>query len=101
MTKTPEKKIKDAMIAHAKSRGACVIPVPGGVYGLPGSPDHILCYKGKSIALEGKTYRGQQSEDQKTIQEEFERAGGIYILGKHITHLEKVLDKIDEETQEI
>jgi hypothetical protein len=93
---TPEGALKKQFIEELESRGACCIPVPGGTYGRPGSPDHIVCYKGYFIGLEGKTYRGVQSEDQKEIEADIKSAGGIYILGKHWNHVWGVLNEIDE-----
>ena len=93
---TPEGALKKQLIKELESRGACCIPVPGGEYGLPGSPDYVVCYKGYFIGLEGKTYRGAQSEDQKLMQEDIQAAGGRYILSKHWNHVWEVLNEIDE-----
>lgn len=90
---TPESLIKKRIIDELEKRGACCLPIPGGEYGRPGSPDYVVCYKGHYIGMEGKTYRGRQTEDQKAVQEDIESAGGTYILGKC---WEKVLEVIDE-----
>lgn len=93
---TPEGALKKQLINELESRGACCIPVPGGTYGLPGSPDYVVCYKSYFIGLEGKTYRGAQSADQKLMQEDIQAAGGRYILSKHWNHVWEVLNEIDE-----
>lgn len=49
-------------------------------YGLPGSADIIGVHKGRFIAIEVKSQRGRQSDNQRQFQRSIEDAGGIYIL---------------------
>lgn len=54
MAKTPEKKVKDAVVETLKRYKAYYFfPVMGG-YGRSGIPDIIACYKGNFVAIECK-----------------------------------------------
>lgn len=77
-------------------RGAFWSAVAGGAYSKQGDPDLIACYKGRFIAIEGKTYNGTQSQWQKTRQTQIEHAGGIYILARNVDAVRDVLDSIDK-----
>lgn len=97
MARTPEGELKSEIVEKLLERGAYCNPVPGGTYGLPGSPDHILCYKGRFIGMEGKTHRGKQAQAQKDRQEEILKAGGIYVVMRRWEDIEKILDEIDSQ----
>jgi hypothetical protein len=97
LASTPEGALKKEVVEKLLKRGVYCNPVPGGTYGLPGSPDHILCYKGRFIAMEGKTHRGRQRQAQKDRQEEILEAGGRYVVMRCWEDIEKILDEIDSQ----
>lgn len=66
--------------------------VQGSRFTTNGAPDIIIVIGGLFIGLEFKTYRGKQSEDQKTFQKNLEAAGGFYFIIKSIKDLEDVID---------
>lgn len=49
-------------------------------FGLPGSADIIGVHKGRFVAIEVKSQRGRQSDNQRQFQESIEKQGGVYIL---------------------
>lgn len=54
MAKTPEKKVKDKVVALLKERGAYYFyPVTSG-FGTSGVPDIVACYRGAFIGIECK-----------------------------------------------
>lgn len=94
MARTPEAALKsDKIKKYLKS-----VPdlfqhsVPGGAFGKSGVPDIIVCYKGRYIGIEAKTYEGRQSEIQKTRQSQIEQAGGIYILARCVEDVQAVIE---------
>lgn len=71
--------------------------VPGGAYGKNGSPDIIVCYRGKFIAIEGKIAKGQQSGWQRLRQNQIERAGGIYIVARDVSDVSDIISSLEKE----
>jgi len=58
MAMTPEKKVKNAVVAILKEYGAYYFyPVTGG-YGSSGVPDIVACHLGKFIGIECKAGKG-------------------------------------------
>jgi len=49
-------------------------------FGTPGAPDVRLTVAGRAVAIEVKSPRGRQSDDQRRWQAAHERAGGVYLL---------------------
>ncbi len=49
---------------------------------VPGCADILACYRGRFIAIEVKTERGRQSQQQRRFQAAVERAGGLYVLAR-------------------
>jgi penicillin-binding protein-related factor A (putative recombinase) len=49
-----------------------------------GVADLLVCYRGHFIAVETKSARGTQSEDQKQFHAYVERSGGRYVLARSL-----------------
>lgn len=96
---TPEGKLKKDIKMMLRARGASYFPIPGGAYGMSGAPDMIACYKGRFIGIEGKTYEGRQSQEQKEREQWIKVSGGIYVLARRVRDVEEVLDGVDEEIE--
>ena len=75
-----------------KERKIFYLDVQGSRFTTSGAPDIIIVIDGLFIALEFKTYRGRQSEDQKIIQEKIEAAGGFYFIPRSIQDVIDILD---------
>jgi len=94
MPSMPEAALKSDKIKTYLKSIPCLFlhSVPGGAFGKCGVPDIIVCYKGKYIGIEAKTYEGCQSEIQKTRQFQIEQAGGIYILARCVEDVQAVIE---------
>lgn len=99
MTQSPEGRLKKKIKEYLKQRGAAFFPIPGGAYGMEGAPDYVVCYKGRFVAVEGKTYSGTQSEVQKGREAWILEAGGIYVLARNVDSVREALDEIDKEEE--
>ena len=90
----PESILKRQIKDYITSIGGFWSAVKGGAHSKTGDPDLIVCYKGRFIAIEGKTDVGVQSEWQKVRQEEIVNAGGIYILARSLDEVKERLGEI-------
>ena len=76
MPKTPEKKVKDRVVAELKKYGIYYFfPATGG-FGRSGAPDIICCWHGRFVAIECKAGKGQSTALQKREQERIAAAEG-------------------------
>ena len=101
MAKTPEKKVKDAVVALLKKRGVYYFfPVTGG-FGRSGIPDIIGCYRGNFIAIECKAGKNKPTALQLAEMKKIEDAGGlsIWVNEEALYVVDTALDYIDEETK--
>lgn len=80
MAMTPEKKVKNAVVAILKEHGAYYFyPVTGG-YGGSGVPDIVACYRGDFIGIECKAGKGKATKLQDKNLEQIEAAGGVAMV---------------------
>lgn len=80
MADTPEKKVKNKLVAQLKLLGAYYFyPVTGG-YGASGVPDVICCYKGGFFAFECKAGTNKPTKLQDINIEAIRKAGGHAIV---------------------
>lgn len=83
MAKTPEKKVKDKIVAKLKAAGAYYFyPVTGG-FSSSGVPDIIVCYRGKFIGIEVKadlTKKGPTALQQDNLTRISENGGIALVL---------------------
>ena len=94
---TPESKVKDKIKAICKARGAYyAMPVMGGMAS-NGTPDFLICYKGRFIAIEAKAGKGKPTALQLVRLKEIDKAGGtaVIINEDNITSFSEILDHID------
>ena len=75
-----------------RSKSIFFIDIQGSRFTTSGAPDMVVVINGWFIALEFKTYRGRQSEDQKTFQKKLEDAGGFYFLPKTLEDVKEIID---------
>ena len=80
MAATPEKRIKDKVVAQLKALGAYYFyPVTGG-FGASGVPDIIVCYKGRFFGLECKANGNKPTKLQQLNIDKINDAGGIALV---------------------
>ena len=92
---TPEAKLKSEIKEYLKTfPNIFMHSVPGAAFGKVGAPDIVVCYKGRYIGIEAKTYEGRFSEWQKTRKAQIEAAGGIAIFARSIEDIRKVMEEM-------
>ena len=94
---TPESKVKDKIKAICKARGAYyAMPVMAGMAS-NGTPDFLICYKGRFLAVEAKAGKGKPTALQLVRLNEIDKAGGeaMVINEDNIVALTQTLDGID------
>lgn len=69
--------------------------------GRKGSPDLILCIRGRFIGVECKIGYNGQSDDQKIAQQEIERAGGVYWMPRSFDGFKEMFDRFLHEDQAV
>ena len=61
-----------------------------------GTPDILLCHKGKFIAIEAKSKTGRQSEWQKADETRLKESGGIYWIIRDVYELKVLIENINQ-----
>lgn len=80
MAATPEKLVKNKVVAQLKALGAYYFyPVTGG-FGASGVPDIIVCYKGRFFGLECKAKGNKPTKLQQLNIDKINAAGGIALV---------------------
>ena len=80
MAKTPERAVKDKVVAQLKTLGAYYFyPVTGG-YGASGVPDVVGCYKGRFIGIECKANGNKPTALQQMNLDKIAAQGGIALV---------------------
>ena len=72
-----ESTLQDKVINYLESIGAYVFNVPGTGMGRKGTPDLLICYQGKFIAIELKVPGAKPSKLQEYELAKVRNAGGI------------------------
>jgi hypothetical protein len=80
MAATPEKKVKQRVVAQLKELGAYYFyPVSGG-FATSGVPDIVCCYQGRFIGIECKAGKGKTTALQDKNLKEISEAGGLAMV---------------------
>lgn len=99
---TPEKKVKNKVVALLKDAGAyCFYPVAGG-FGSAGIPDIIACYMGRFFAIECKAGKGKTTALQDRNIAQIKDAGGLAIVvnEENLIEVQEILDYIAQEEKD-
>jgi hypothetical protein len=72
--------------------GGFSIPIPGGAYGVPGSPDRIVFYKGNAFATEFKAPGKKLGPKQEEIRERIEATGCKYLVIRELKEFIEALN---------
>ena len=94
---TPEKKVKDKVVAILKAYEAYYFyPVTGG-YGASGVPDIVGCHKEKFFAIECKAGKNTPTALQERNMQKIRESGGVAIVVNedNIKDVEVMLDKLE------
>jgi Holliday junction resolvase len=98
MATTPEKKVKDKVVAQLKKLGAYYFyPVTGG-YGSSGVPDIVVCHRGRFIGIECKAGRNKPTKLQELNLKQIADAGGIALVinEENVNDVAHILGDIDD-----
>jgi len=80
VAQTPEKKVKDKVVAQLKSLGAYYFyPVSGG-FGASGVPDIVACYKGLFFGIECKAGKNKPTKLQELNLRQITGSGGTALV---------------------
>lgn len=93
MARTPEGKVKDAVVKILKKLGAYYFyPVTGG-FGRSGVPDVIACLNGRFVGIECKAGSNKPTALQLAELQKIETAGGeaFVVNEESVKHLEQSL----------
>lgn len=93
---------ESAFVAVAKkylrSRGAWPHKAHGGPYGaVTGTPDLLVCYRGRFVAVECKAPSGFATALQERTLTDIRRAGGLAEVARSLDDIAAVLDKVDKD----
>lgn len=88
---TPETALKKAIKGFCQLYRIEIWPILQGLGCAPGIADFLGCWNGKAIAIEAKSKKGTQSDNQKEFERRWIKAGGIYILCRSVEDLAKGL----------
>jgi hypothetical protein len=94
---TPEKKVKDKVVAILKAYEAYYFyPVTGG-YGASGVPDIVGCHNEKFFAIECKAGKNIPTALQERNMQKIRESGGVAIVVNedNIKDVEVMLDKLE------
>jgi Holliday junction resolvase len=94
---TPEKKVKDKVVAILKAYGAYYFyPVTSG-YGASGVPDIVGCHKEKFFAIECKAGKNIPTALQERNMQKIRESGGVAIVVNedNIKDVEVMLNKLE------
>ena len=97
MAKTPEKKVKDKVVALLKQRGVYYFyPVTGG-FGTSGVPDIVACHRGTFIGIECKAGNNKPTALQEKNLQAIRDAGGhaLVINETNIGAVAELLTQLD------
>lgn len=80
MAMTPEKKVKQRVVAQLKAMSAYYFYPTTGGYGSSGVPDVVCCLDGRFIGIECKAGKGKTTALQDKNLREIEAAGGVALV---------------------
>ena len=80
MAATPEKKVKQRVVAQLKELGAYYFYPTTGGFGSSGVPDVVCCYQGRFIGIECKAGKGKTTALQDKNLQEISAAGGLAMV---------------------
>ena len=84
---TPETALKKSCRDFLALYRVWTFPLVATMGSPPGLPDRIGIYKGKPLAIEFKSKRGQLTPSQTDFRRKWEAEGGLYILCRSVEDL--------------
>lgn len=99
MAQTPERKVKDAVVALLKQHNVYHFSPPSNGFGRAGIPDIIACFHGRFMAIECKAGKNKPTALQVRELERIALARGVALLinENNISDLVAAINKIKDE----
>ena len=96
MTSPLEKSVVASLTAKLRARGAYVVKHHGSQFGTQGTPDLLVCYRGRFVAIEVKRdAKTKPTALQRLALEAASRAGALALCAWRWDEVEDALDEID------
>ena len=89
-----EADIQTQIVKWCRTNGIWVVKYPGGIFGTTGTPDLILCVKGRFVALEVKKSGKPPKKIQEYRQNEIRKTGGISEIVVSLEEAVKVIEGV-------
>ena len=89
-----EADIQKEIVTWAQKNGIWVVKYPGGIFGTTGTPDLILCVKGRFLALEVKKPGKPPKKIQEYRQNEIRKSSGISEIVVSLEEAVKVIEGV-------
>jgi Holliday junction resolvase len=96
MAATPEKKVKQRVVAQLKAMGAYYFYPTTGGYGSSGVPDVVCCINGHFVGIECKAGKGKTTALQDKNLEAIRAANGIALVVNE-ENVDKLFDLLAKE----
>ena len=80
MALTPERKVKQQVVALLKEAGAYYFFPSSNGLGRSGIPDIVVCYRGRFVGIECKAGKGQTTALQERELKRISEAGGVSLV---------------------
>lgn len=91
-----EKNLDRRIHSLVKNRGGWVTKIHGNEF-VQGIPDHLICYRGRFVAIESKSAEGRTRPLQAIHIRSIKKAGGHAVATRRLEVVEDILNEIDRE----
>jgi hypothetical protein len=95
VAQTPEGRVKAAIKKYLVAKGAWFCCPATGGYGSSGTPDFLVCYKGRFIAIEAKRPGGKPTTLQTDAINAINRCGGTAFVCDDVSALDNIFRAVD------
>jgi Holliday junction resolvase len=103
MGRTPEKAVKDKVVAQLKKLGAYYFYPFSAGYSNAGVPDIVVCHKGRFIGIECKAGKNKPTKLQELNLKQIADAGGIALVinEENVNDVTNILGDTDDNNDTI
>jgi len=94
-----EADIQTQIVKWCRTNGIWIVKYPGGIFGTTGTPDLILCLKGRFVALEVKTTKGRLTKMQELTKTRLISAGAVCETVRSLEDAVRVVEGVLHESR--
>lgn len=97
MASTPERAVKDKVVAQLKELGAYYFYPVASAYASAGIPDLVACYKGRFFGIECKANGNKPTQLQQLNLEKIRAQGGVALVidETNVKDLKEIMENAD------